>query len=129
MPFYFSTHLHIDRFIHQLNDIFSIASLVNLCCSTSILVLFCFMGTNVTSINDLIQYLMNAFSSIVELFVMCWFSQKIRNSVSSHPKHAAVILHVLRLLCLCFRAHSFRKALMRVLGTPKAYAIKKELFL
>lgn len=70
------------RFIHQLNDIFSIASLVNLCCSTSILVLFCFMGTNLASTNDLIQYLMNAFSSIVELFVMCWFSQKIRDSVS-----------------------------------------------
>ncbi|XP_055325689.1 odorant receptor 4-like [Sitodiplosis mosellana] len=79
-------HNQLDGFIYQLNDIFSIASLVNLCCSTSIMVLFCFMGTNVASTNDFIQYLMNAFSSIVDLWVMCWFSQKIRNSSSFIPQ-------------------------------------------
>lgn len=41
------------------------------------------MGTNVASTNDLIQYLMNAFASVVDLFVVCWFSQKICDGVRS----------------------------------------------
>ena len=112
-----------NRFIYQLNDIFSIASLVNLCCSTSILVLFCFMGTNVASINDLIQYLMNAFSCIVDLFVMCWFSQKIRDNVS--PKYATLITFLWHLLWSRFRAHLYHKVLTRAFGTQTAHAIKR----
>lgn len=114
-----------SRFIRQLNGIFSIASFVNLGCSTSILVLFCFMGTNVTSLNDLIQYLMNAFSSIVELFVMCYFSQKIRDSVSELVLSASLEL---RSMCQClFRAQPSHKVCMKAIGILKVFDIKRVL--
>lgn len=67
----------------QLNDIFSVATLVNLLTGSLILVIFCFMGSNLASPNDLIQYFMGAGSVVLELYVMCMYSQKIRDCVSS----------------------------------------------
>lgn len=71
------------RTIKQLNVIFAIATLIGLCCSCMILVLYCFMGMNLSAWNDYVQYFFGALASIMDLLIVCWFSQKIRDSVST----------------------------------------------
>lgn len=73
--------------MYQLNDILSIATLVNLITATLILVIFCFMGSNLESLNDLIQYSTGAGSTMLELYVMCMYGQKIRDSVCGNKFH------------------------------------------
>lgn len=67
----------------QLNEILSVATFVNVLTGTLILVIFCFMGSNNASPNDLIQYFMGAGSTVLELYVMCMYSQQIRECVSA----------------------------------------------
>lgn len=47
-----------------------------------IMVLYCFMGMNLSSVNDYIQYFFGALAGIMDLLIMCWFSQTIRDCVS-----------------------------------------------
>lgn len=64
------------RIFLQLNDAFSLVTFVGLFCSCMILVMYCFMGMNLFYWNDYVQYFFGALSTILELFIQCWFSQK-----------------------------------------------------
>lgn len=56
--------------------------MVGLACGCIELVLFSFMGINLSFWNDYVKNILGAMSSLLELFALCWFSQTLTDYVS-----------------------------------------------
>lgn len=59
------------------------ANLSSLIMTSLILVIYFFMGSNLTATNEMIRYLMGASATLMDVYVMCSYSEQIRIRVAS----------------------------------------------
>lgn len=62
-------------------------TMIGLACGCIELVLFSFMGINLSSLNDYVKNILGALSSLLEILVLCWFSQTLTDYVSERMEN------------------------------------------
>lgn len=73
--------LYSFRLSDELNDIFSITILFNFMSSSVVICILAFMATIMTSYAELCRYLFASVESIIQVFIICLFSDKLTASV------------------------------------------------